>query len=212
MMNKIFLCVVFGVSLLPSAVLGAETGFYVKSHLDWSSLSDDKITVDGASGQASYDSGFATGIGFGYDYGNGWRNEVDFEYRTNEYSRVSLDNSNDLSGGDFSSAILYLHGIYQFKPSAMSVTPYVGLGLGWVQEIDFDASADGVTRSYSDSGDLAYRLLAGIEHAITEQWHFQAQVNYTQLTGLKLKEEGGLGTATSDYSVWGVGLGLVFKF
>ena len=211
-MNKIFVCMVFGVALLPSAVLGAEAGFFVKSHLDWSSLSDDQIVVDGASGQPSYDSGFATGIGFGYDYGNGWRSEVDFEYRTNEYSRVSVDNSDDLSGGDFSSAILYLHGIYQFKSAAMSVTPYVGIGLGWVQEIDFDASAGGVTRSYSDSGDLAYRFLAGIERAINEQWHLQAQVNYTQLTGLKLKEEGGPGTAASDYSVWGVGLGLVFKF
>ncbi len=208
----------FGASigfLMTCPIHAKAEGFFVKPHFGFSSLGADGLTIEGSEGQASYDSGFATGLGFGYDYGNGWRSELDFEYRTNEYSKVRrpVDPGAALKGGPFSSAILYLNGIYQFSVQEWSVKPFVGLGIGWIQEIDFDVSGNGADRSFSDSGDFAYRMMAGFEKSLSERWSLQLQVAHVAASGLKLEEEGGSGRISgADYSVWSADLGLVFKF
>lgn len=211
-------------SLLFSAMIGfliacpieaKAEGFFIKPHFGLSSLGSDKLNIEGSQGLANYDSGFATGVAFGYDYANGWRSELDFEYRTNEYSEVRLPTQSNttLKGGDFSSAILYLTGTYQFSIKEWSVKPFVGLGIGWIQEIDFDVSGNVPERSFSDSGDFAYRVTAGVEKSLSERWNLQLQVAHVTASGLKLQEEGGSGNLSgADYSVWSADLGLVFKF
>lgn len=200
--------------MLSSLASGSEQGgFFVKPHLDWSNLGNDELVIEGASGKARYDSGFATGLAVGYDYGNGFRSELDFEYRTNEYSSIDLANGSRLTDGDFSSAILYLNGYYFFHQPNRSWFPFIGLGLGWVQEIDFDAGGSATESSFSQSGDWAYQWMAGVEYQLSSAWHLQAKINHINISGLKLKEEGGAGRIqNADYRVWGVGAGLVYRF
>lgn len=190
-----------------------DNGFFVKPHFSWSNLSSDRISVDGMSGQASYNNGFSAGLGVGYDYGNGFRSELDFEYRTNEYDSLMLSDGRSLTGGDFSSAIVYLNGYYYFSQPERPWSPFIGVGLGWVQEIDFDAGSGSGATSYSQSGDWAYQLIAGMEYELSSVWRLQAQFNRINISGLSLKEEGGQRRITgADYSVWGLGVGLVYRF
>lgn len=206
--GAVILCV-----LSASAWSTEDGSFFVKPHFAWSSLGNDNLLVEGISGQANYDSGFATGLGVGYDYGNGFRSELDYEYRTNEYSSVSLVNGSTLTGGDFSSAILYLNGYYFFNSPNRSWSPFVGAGLGWVQEIDFDAGTGSASASYSQSGDWAYQWMAGVEYVLSSDWRFQVQFNQVSISGLKLNEEGGDGRITdADYRAWGFGASFMYRF
>lgn len=206
------LLILLAASLCTSVMAQNEGGLYIKPHLSWSSLSNDSLIIEGISGKAKYDTGFATGFGFGHDYGNGFRSELDFEYRTNEYSSVDLGANGQLTGGDFSSAILYLNAYYHFDTD-LPITPFVGVGLGWVQEIDFDATANGAEQSYSESGDWAYQLILGAEYQLSDAWHLQGNIRSVNINSLKLKEEGGDGRiADADYGIWSAGLGLVYRF
>jgi opacity protein-like surface antigen len=204
--------------LLSSAPLWAQGNFYLKPHVALSIVQDNDfaqsgVAAPGATGDGSYDSGFATGLAFGYRYGNGFSAEIDWEYRRNDNDLVVFSDGTRFGEGDIASNTLYLNGYYTFAESLGRVRPYVGAGLGWVQEIDLDLETGGVETSYSSDGDIAWQLMAGIEAPLARNWRLQGEVRYTRVAGVDLEQEGGAGRITDlDYDAWAVGVGVVYDF
>jgi hypothetical protein len=92
-------------------------------------------------------------------------------------------------GGDASKQPFYYH----LDPIMNSkFRPYVGAGLGYVQEIDIDLkNVGGVETSYSQDGEIAYQLIAGTSYGLTENWDLTADVRYMRVDSINLKREAG---------------------
>lgn len=204
--------------LLLSAPAWTQGNYYLRPHIGLSIVQGNDfdqtgVATPGATGDGSYDSGFATGLAFGYRYGNGFSAELDWEYRNNGNDAVVFSDGTSFSDGDIASNIFYLNGYYTFDQYFGKLRPYVGAGIGWVQEIDLDLESGGVETSYSADGDIAWQLMVGAETEVARNWRVQGELRYTRVAGVDLEQEGGPGRVTDlDYDAWTIGLGVTYDF
>lgn len=194
-----FLCRVLGsalcLSLVPTAALAQSEpkGFYVTIYGQQSNIgSSSSWTESGAQGagtglRAEFGSGLGFGGDFGYRYGNGWAAEVEWNYRRHSLDTLSQGGTNVARDGDFASNTLLINGLRRF-PTTSAWTPYLGAGIGWVQEIDIDIkpSAGGAERGYSTSGKFAAQIIAGVEYALTPQWRLTADARWLRVGSVQM--------------------------
>lgn len=205
---------VFGLGL-SAATMAEEAGWYGRAHGGLSSLADadGNFAFEGEQQQAKVDTdtgGFA-GIAGGYRFGSGWRTELAWEYRRNEFAG-SIGSIN-YPTADFASSTLYLNGIYAFG-SGSHWTPYVGAGVAWAQEVDIDFERDGVEQSYSSSGDTGFQVFAGVDYSVSPRWILSGELRYSNISTLDLEPESGApGLITDmDYQHTSLQLGLSYQF
>jgi len=118
--------------------------------------------------------------------------------------------------GDFASNIFLINGLRRF-PSGGAWTPYVGAGIGWVQEIDIDIkpSAGGATRGYSAGSEFAYQLIAGVEYALSPQWRLTADTRWLRVGSVRLDNEVANAGGTAGpltYNPFSVQVGVRYSF
>jgi len=211
------------VSLLPAVAL-AQTepkGFYVTGYAQYSRIGSSTFTESGAFGagsglNAEFSGGRGLGGDIGYRYGNGWAAEVEWNYRSHKLSSLRQGGATVAREGDFASNILLINGLRRFI-SASPWTPYVGAGIGWVQEIDIDLkpAAGGVERSYSASTKAAFQLIAGVEYALTQNWRLTADARWLRVGSVQMdNESGNTGGAVRslDYNPISVQVGVRYSF
>jgi opacity protein-like surface antigen len=68
----------------------------------------------------------------------------------------------------------------------------VGLGVGWVQEIDFDINAGATERAWSKQGDIGVQLIGGVEFPLADAWSLTADVRLLRLGKHELTAEEGV--------------------
>lgn len=210
------LSLLIAVTALPATALAENSGWYLRAHGGVSSLDDTSggFTVSGSSSKIDIntDSGSFLGLAGGYDYGNGWRAEVAWEYRTND-STATLDGVSAFDAGDYASNTFFLNGIYAFGGNDQW-RPYAGGGLAWVQEIDIDLENNGVEQSYSASGDVGFQVFAGVEYALSPKWVLGGELRYVLLSDIDFDSEAGAPGAVSglDYRHTSAQLGITYRF
>lgn len=198
-----------------STVSHAEGQFYLKPYFGVSALSDKNAETNGIGAQngtadIQVDSGFVSGVGFGYRYNPNVAAEIAWEYRTNN-SETTLADGSVFSEGDYASNILYLNGYY-FSNARGNWTPYVGAGIGWIQEIDLDFESNGVEQSFSGDGDIAFQFMAGVEYGLSENSRLNAELRYSNAS-VDLEGENATGSFSDlDYDPLSLQLGLSFYF
>jgi len=93
------------------------------------------------------------------------------------------------------------------------LTPWVGGGLTWIQELDLDSEGADGERSFSGSGSVGYQLMAGLDYELSDSLYLTSDLRYTSFSGIDLNEEGGNGRIVNiDYQPITVGLGLGYRF
>ncbi|MCU0867280.1 MAG: porin family protein [Planctomycetes bacterium] len=158
---------------------------------------------------ASFDPGFAYTFGAGYRVADDWSMEVELGYRTNPIDRVR-NTGPTITEGDFASLGFFANARYHL-PVTGSLQPYVGLGLGLLQEIDIDLGG-GTEVDYSDSA-LAIQAILGVDYRFSSRWALQLEGRYLQSFGQDLAAESGSGiTYDADYQPFSVLLGLSWSF
>lgn len=172
-------------------------GFYGTLYLQASQLGSTSFNEVGNAGlgaglNASFGAGRGLGGDIGFRYGNGWASELEFNYRRHDLQSVQRGGSTLASSGDFASATLFVNGIRRFTGQAGGWTPYVGAGLGWVQEIDFDIPSGGQNRAWSKSGQTAVQLIGGTEIPLGESWRLTADVRMWRAGRVELPAEEGV--------------------
>lgn len=210
------------VSLLPASALAqAEPkGFYATIYGQGSQITSSNLTESGARGagtglRAEFGNGYGFGGDFGYRYGNGWAAEVEWNYRSHALDTLKKGSVTIASDGDYASNTLLINGLRRF-PSGGAWTPYLGAGIGWVQEIDIDLtpSTGGAERSYSTSK-FAFQLIAGTEYAITPQWRLTADARWLRVGSVQLDNEAGNSGGTIGplkYNPFSVQVGVRYSF
>ncbi len=82
-----------------------------------------------------------------------------------------------------------------------------------MQEIDLDSEASANERSFSDSGSVGFQLMAGLDYQWTDQFYVTGELRYSNLTDLRLSEEGGNGEISGlNYQPLTPGVGIGYRF
>jgi opacity protein-like surface antigen len=148
-----------------------DSAWYVSGYLGGTLLDDSKINIPGTGGgqfDVEYDFGYNIGGTVGYEF-QMYRAELELAYKT-----ASVKNAIGTAGrvnadGDVSSTALMLNGIIDFK-SASSLTPYLGLGLGFASVEVNDFRVETATETVSDkSGVGAWQIIAGLSVDLSDK-------------------------------------------
>lgn len=218
--TTLFRSLVFTPALLASATVMAQdnaaAGWYVKPTLTLSQLGDQDGSTSGIGqtnglASVSLDAGFAAGLGLGYRYNERWAAELAWEYRSNA-SEVRLADGQRFADGNYASNSFFVNGRYHF-PASGAWQPYIGLGLGWLQEIDIDLETAGTELSYAGDGDTGYQAFAGVDFDISPRWSWQLELRYSSFGDIELSGENNSGRWQGlGYDPLSLQLGLSFKF
>jgi outer membrane protein W len=195
----LFLCSLATATSLSTNTLANDSGkWYGKLYGGASILGDQTIqqtgvAASGATGKNENDGGYTLGGAVGYHYTNNLSVELAWDYTTNDAATRFSDGTN-FNDGDFASSIFFLNGRYTLDPVMQTkFRPYVGLGIGYVEEIDMDLKVNGVENSYSQDGALAYQLMAGVSYGLTNSIDLDAGARYVRVDNVNLKREVGTG-------------------
>lgn len=198
-----------------------DSGFYVglRGGLSFGFNADGETRdVAGGSGSASLDAGtgFMASGAFGYRYNPNLSAELEWVYRTNSLDTTTLPGGAEATDGDLASNTFFVNGYYSF-PEAFGnhFTPFLGAGLGYVEEADIDLTINGEEHSYSSGGGFAYQLMAGVRYDINKQFALVGDLRFSQAPGLDMDEESNNGAGridSVDQTNISTGIGLEYRF
>lgn len=196
-------------ALAQSASAQQENGsIYISAFGGFSSPQGDNLTLDGATVGLSYDSGTILGGAVGYASANGpYRAEVEFAYRSGDAGSFAPAFATE---GDFASTILMLNGYYEIATSSL-LTPYVGAGVGYITEIDFDIDTGINAGEYNARGGFAAQAIVGAEYPLTDALSAYADARFLSAGTVNLTSQSGQ-TLSADYTTTDINLGLRFEF
>ena len=200
---------VSAVAIAPAA--NAYEGLYGAVGAGLSYMQHDRdVESDGLwDSEADYDNGIGVYTALGYDYGNNWRTELEFSYRSNDVRHFAGDGlgfagwSGGTLNGDLQSYAVMANLLYDFDLGSDRVTPYVGVGVGGaITEANFNGSSPAGTIMVDDgSKRLAYQGIAGLAFALAENLSFDVSYRYFGTTENTFDASGtGVG-ATIDHQV-----------
>ena len=128
-------------------------------------------TIDGVAdgsipkANLSSNGGWAVLGSVGYGFGNGVRVEIEGNYRQNH---VHVGNSDYFNGGgNFQQYGGFVNGLYDFNNLLPFVTPYVGAGIGYLEnnfqngKVNFIGSLDSINFGNTSQGSAAAQLILG---------------------------------------------------
>lgn len=169
-----------------------------------------------SAGDLSTRAGWLAGGAVGIRLRPALRGELEMTYRTNELERVSVGGLDAMpTDGDYASLMYMVNGYYDFaqwNTSFASLRPYVGVGIGYAQEIDSDQSINGAPVEFSGSK-AAYQLLAGVNWHYRSRWTAGLGIRYTDAGTVELKSSrGGIGPLRAKYDALAIVASLGYRF
>lgn len=213
---KVFFCTSIFLSVCLPAVAQEKAGLYLNAYGGVSKLGSTKVSesrplFQTLSGKASFGSGIGLGGAVGYRYGNGWAAEIAWDYRSHELKGIG----NTAVTGDFASTVLFVNGYYRFQKTGV-VRPFLGLGLGYVTEMDIDIGRAGTSSElgYSRRGGLATQAIFGGEFDLSPNWSLSADLRLSKLASGTFKAEtaGSLIEGKPKYQPTSLNFGVTYKF
>ena len=138
-------------------------GLYVGLGAGINIMQNEKITANGQSGSLSTKLGPVVVLGLGYGFGNGFRAEVEGNYRSNSANSVSgIAGVTGVSGTEQKYGVM-VNALYDFDVAPW-ISPYIGAGVGYQasnwQGFSF-AAGGGSTGVSGTKGSFAYQGIAG---------------------------------------------------
>jgi opacity protein-like surface antigen len=115
-----------------------------------------------------YKTGYGLLGALGYGYANGWRTELELNWRKNNVDTAKRNGAALTSpGGDLGQLGVFGNMLYDFNVG-MPFTPYLGLGLGWLRS-DLNLKGNGITAVDDTQNQVGYQLIAGAAYPIAQQ-------------------------------------------
>lgn len=163
------------------------------------------------SGEASLDTGGVVGLAAGYRFNRNFAADLDYLYRSNDIDKIKGKGGATVAdGGDLASVAIMANGYYYFD-FAESWSPYIGLGVGFLQEIDSDVELTG-RNSQKDLEDqvFAWQAMVGAELPIDESWRFYGEGRFMSAPSADLSNSNG--SYSVDYNNLSLILGIGYQF
>jgi opacity protein-like surface antigen len=179
---RVFGLIALGVAMCsPLSVVAAESdvskGLYVEIFGGASTLGDQNFDFTPtagakANGRLDVGGGWLGGAAVGYQVNENIRVEAEIIYTRNSVKGASAAGLTGTNDGDYASLVLMgnaLWDVARYETDFALFKPYVGVGLGMVEEVDADLKG-GVRSEFSQSGKLAYQFRAGV------RWRYESGV------------------------------------
>lgn len=163
------------------------------------------------SGEASLDMGAIVGLGGGYRFNRKFAAELEYAYRSNDIDKIKgAGGATIADGGDLASVAIMANGYYYFD-FAESWSPYIGVGMGFLQEIDSDVELTGVN-SQKDLEDqvFAWQAMVGAEVPVDEHWRFYGEGRFMSAPSPDLSNSNG--SYSVDYNNLSLIFGIGYQF
>jgi len=162
------------------------------------------------SGEAKLGTGAMVGMSGGYRFNRNFSADLEYSYRSNDIDEVTKGGARIADGGDLASVAIMANGNYYFDFSD-SWSPYVGLGVGFLQEIDSDVELVGV----ADQKDLedqvfAWQATIGAEVPVDNNWRFYGEGRFLSAPGVDLSNSNG--SYSVDYNNLSLLIGIGYQF
>jgi len=189
----------------PYARLMGGLNFALDSDFDGSSPSSFP------SGEASLDTGGVVGLAAGYRFNRNFAADLDYLYRSNDIDKIKgAGGATIADGGDLASVAIMANGYYYFD-FAESWSPNIGLGVGFLQEIDSDVQLSRVN-SQKDLEDqvFAWQAMVGAEVPIDESWRFYGEGRFMSAPNPDLSNSNG--SYSVDYNNLSLIFGIGYQF
>lgn len=197
----------------------SEEDWYVRGSAGIAWLDDDDSTdltdVNGVqNADASFDTGFGVGLGVGRWFGNRWRADLEWAYRSNDNDDIQLDDGRVADDGNIASSALSLNGYYHFTDGRAigRISPYVGAGIAWVNEVDVDL--EGLGAEYEDLEDDGFgaQFMGGLSYRQTKRLRWDAEVRWLYFDEADLDNGEGIALESVDYNPLTLSLGFSYAF
>lgn len=161
--------------------------------------------------ESGYDQGFRSGLAFGWMPNEKFALELEYLYSTNDLDEVIFSDGQRFDEGNYASVVISANGYYFFRPG-QSFRPYVGAGLGLVQEVDIDfETADGEEISF-ETDDFGFQVMAGFLWQTGDRWSIDLQARYLSVSSLEMEAEEGPGVVRADYEPLSLLAGISYRF
>lgn len=193
-------------------------GVYVDVFGGFSGLSSGDVKQAGQTSEGSYDGGFLSGLAVGKELSPAWSLELEWFYRNNGVDSMNGGVFDGVSDGDFASTNLMFNAIYTFRRDDANegffnkISPYVGLGLGAMQEVDIDMKVNGVEQEFSDHWVPSSQIILGATYPINACFSAFAELRYHYSGSPTLDAENGGGRVDADYDGYSALFGLRYSF
>ena len=165
---------------------------------------------------ASFDLGWGAGLSVGRWFGERWRADLEWVYRSNDNDRVRLDDGRVARNGNYASTAFSLNGFYHFTDGRAvgRISPYVGAGLAWVNEIDIDLEGADFGRDYEDLEDDGFgvQVMGGLSYRQTRSLRWDAEVRWLYFGEADLDNGAGTRLEDVDYAPLTAFVGLSYEF
>lgn len=166
-----------------------------------SSVSDPAVTLGGASGRFEAGSGTTFGGAVGRRFSDSLRGELEISYRSNGIKGARLAGIDASQSDSDLAALFFMANVYyDFAPipaGPARFRPYVGLGLGFAQEVDTDLTVRGAAAQFSGSG-AAWQLSLGVNWDYGSRWFAGAGLRYTDAGRIDMSGSGAVAGQTLD--------------
>jgi len=179
-----------------------DSGFYARANAGYGTTLDGAFDPVGGEADGEYTAGLVSGGALGYEFDSSWSIEADWTYRRGEIDSIGT-NGAVATGGDYASVAATANLIYSFERQG-DWRPYVGVGYGFLQEIDADLQPTG--NEVSDRGAPAYQVFGGVGWRASAELEVTVEGRYLGTSGVEL--EGGGASFDADYENLSVLLGL----
>lgn len=193
---------------------GGDEGLYVSAFggIAFPSFSNPRFNGTAAAVKPKGKTGYGFGGAVGYSYGYGLSGEVEILWQTGDLSETGLQNAGLGSTGSIASLMAFANAVYKFENlGSGKFRPYVGAGLGYIEEIDSDLIlAGGGAAEFASSSGFGWQLKGGVDIALSPSWSVDLGLRYinagrTTLTGTA-------GTLNVGYNVLNTTIGITKRF
>jgi opacity protein-like surface antigen len=195
----------------------AADGYYVEFFGGAHRLAGGDLTQAGTTGRGSYDAGSLLGGAIGRTFSPRWAAEAEFFYRTNDLRRIDGGRLAGGTAGDFASTNLMFNATYSFVGDNGTspwgaFTPYVGAGLGFLQEVDIDVTLAGREQEYDRNWRFAAQAIAGVSYALKGPWALFGEMRYHHAGKVALEASGPQPEIEGAYNGFSVLCGVRYRF
>jgi len=158
----------------------------------------------GQGNSADFKWGYAGILSLGWGFGNGLRAEIEGNYRQNDVSSVTRQNASVAGAtGTVTNYGVMANMLYDINLGGAlgGITPYVGLGAGyvWTQTSDVGSTRVGETAYEGDHGDYAGQAIVGLSLPIdaVPGLALTAEYRFMMTAGNEINKSREAGTSTS---------------
>lgn len=163
------------------------------------------------SGEANLDTGTIVGFAGGYKFNKNFSAELEYSYRSNDLDSLKSTSGVDIAkNGDLASVAIMANGYYHLD-FGDGWSPYIGLGIGFLQEIDSDVRyLDSSSQRDLEDEVFAWQAMIGAEVPIDQKWKLFGEGRFMSASSPEISNSNG--SYDINYENFSLLLGVTFQF